>query len=105
MQSARKRPRSRVATDVGGTFTDVVTFDEVTGASSFGKTLTTPEHLVDGIINANTSAVRRMNSLICRSFPMNRSRTMTARNVSFASRLATFADCLIEAVSGRLQSD
>ena len=60
MQSASDKPRSRVATDVGGTFTDVVTFDEVTGASSFGKTLTTPEHLVDGIINGVHKAGTRI---------------------------------------------
>lgn len=40
----------RVAADVGGTFTDVVSFDEKTGRSFFGKTLTTPEHLVEGIL-------------------------------------------------------
>ena len=50
-QAARAAARSRVAADVGGTFTDVVTFDEISGASFYGKTLTTPEHLVEGIIN------------------------------------------------------
>jgi len=59
MQSARDLPRSRVAADVGGTFTDIVAFDELSGESYFGKTLTTPEHLVEGIINgvhkANTA--------------------------------------------------
>ena len=50
-QSARDLPRSRIAADVGGTFTDVVAFDERSGKSYFGKTLTTPEHLVEGIIN------------------------------------------------------
>jgi N-methylhydantoinase A len=43
--------RFRVAADVGGTFTDVVSFDEKSGESYFGKTLTTPEHLVEGILN------------------------------------------------------
>lgn len=43
--------RYRVAADVGGTFTDVVTFNEVSGESFFGKTLTTPERLVEGIVN------------------------------------------------------
>ena len=50
-RAARTLPRSRIAADVGGTFTDVVAFDEVSGESHFGKTLTTPEHLVEGIIN------------------------------------------------------
>jgi N-methylhydantoinase A len=48
-----KLPRNapfRVAADVGGTFTDIVSFDEVTGKSYFGKTLTTPQRLVDGIM-------------------------------------------------------
>jgi len=49
-QSAGKAPHSRVAADVGGTFTDVVVFDEISGKSYFGKTLTTPEHLVEGIV-------------------------------------------------------
>ena len=62
MRSARDLPRSRIAADVGGTFTDVVAFDERSGESYFGKTLTTPEHLVEGIINgvhkANSALVR-----------------------------------------------
>ena len=40
----------RVAADVGGTFTDVVTFDEASGKTFYGKTLTTPHKLVDGIV-------------------------------------------------------
>jgi N-methylhydantoinase A len=39
----------RVAVDIGGTFTDVAVFDDTTGALAVGKTLSTPEHLVDGI--------------------------------------------------------
>ena len=42
---------NRVAADVGGTFTDVITFDEITGECFYGKTLTTPLNLVDGIVN------------------------------------------------------
>src|SRR3990172_10866977 len=41
----------RIAADVGGTFTDVVSFDERTGESRFGKTLTTPDRLVEGIVH------------------------------------------------------
>ena len=41
----------RIATDVGGTFTDVVVFDERTGICRFGKTLTTPGRLEQGIID------------------------------------------------------
>jgi N-methylhydantoinase A len=44
-------PRTlRIASDVGGTFTDIVTFDAATGVSSFGKTLTTPSSIVEGIL-------------------------------------------------------
>ena len=42
---------NRVATDVGGTFTDVVTFDEITGDCFYGKTLTTPNNLVDFLLS------------------------------------------------------
>lgn len=48
--------QSRVAADVGGTFTDVVSFNEATGESFFGKTLTTPASLVEGIINGVNKA-------------------------------------------------
>src|SRR5437899_6089741 len=48
------RPRAakatiRLAADIGGTFTDIAVFDERTGALTFGKTLSTPQRLVDGI--------------------------------------------------------
>ena len=43
-------PSFRVAADVGGTFTDIVAFDETSGRLVFGKTLTTPTRLVDGIV-------------------------------------------------------
>jgi N-methylhydantoinase A len=39
----------RIATDIGGTFTDVASFDSTTGKLRLGKTLTTPRALVDGI--------------------------------------------------------
>jgi N-methylhydantoinase A len=41
--------QTRLSADVGGTFTDVAVFDEVTGTLRLGKTLTTPRRLVDGI--------------------------------------------------------
>lgn len=43
--------QSRVAADVGGTFADVISFNDGTGESFFGKTLTTPASLVNGIFN------------------------------------------------------
>src|SRR3989440_7007606 len=48
-QSAMPRPHIRLAADIGGTFTDVAVFDEHTGALTFGKVLSTPQRLVDGI--------------------------------------------------------
>src|SRR5262244_2024866 len=36
-------PRTRIGVDIGGTFTDLVLVDEVTGAVSVGKLLTTPK--------------------------------------------------------------
>ena len=39
----------RLAADIGGTFTDIAVFDDKTGKLSFGKVLTTPQRLVDGI--------------------------------------------------------
>ena len=42
---------ARIAADVGGTFTDIAIFEEETGLLRLGKTLTTPERLVDGIDN------------------------------------------------------
>lgn len=40
---------ARVAADIGGTFTDVVAFDERTGGLRLGKSLSTPDALVKGI--------------------------------------------------------
>ena len=39
----------RIAADVGGTFTDVAVFDESSGHIRLGKTLTTPQRLIDGM--------------------------------------------------------
>jgi N-methylhydantoinase A len=39
-----------VAVDIGGTFTDVVAFDERTGRTAVGKTLTTPADLQRGVL-------------------------------------------------------
>src|ERR1700716_2830225 len=49
--TASHTPRSglRLAADIGGTFTDIAVFDDKTGKLSFGKVLTTPQQLVDGI--------------------------------------------------------
>ena len=39
----------RIASDVGGTFTDVAVFDEASGGIRLGKTLTTPSSLIEGM--------------------------------------------------------
>jgi N-methylhydantoinase A len=41
--------RTRLASDIGGTFTDVAAFDERSGRLLLGKALSTPARLVDGI--------------------------------------------------------
>jgi N-methylhydantoinase A len=40
---------ARLAADIGGTFTDIASFDEKTGRLLFGKSLSTPTNLVNGI--------------------------------------------------------
>jgi N-methylhydantoinase A len=45
-------PRVRVAVDIGGTFTDVVLFDEESGAVSAAKVSTTPANFADGVLAA-----------------------------------------------------
>ncbi|MGD9925504.1 MAG: hydantoinase/oxoprolinase family protein, partial [Pseudorhodoplanes sp.] len=39
----------RIASDIGGTFTDIAAFDERTGRLHLGKTLSTPHSLLEGI--------------------------------------------------------
>ncbi|MGA2893265.1 MAG: hydantoinase/oxoprolinase family protein [Xanthobacteraceae bacterium] len=48
--------RIRLSADVGGTFTDIAAFNERTGEFRLGKTLTTPQRLVDGIATGVTKA-------------------------------------------------
>src|SRR5438105_418939 len=42
-------PSVRLAADIGGTFTDIAVFDDKSGTLAFGKALSTPDRLVDGI--------------------------------------------------------
>jgi N-methylhydantoinase A len=49
---------TRLATDVGGTFTDLVAFDEATGRLHVAKTLTTPADPSRGVITALEEAVQ-----------------------------------------------
>ncbi|NJP45320.1 hydantoinase/oxoprolinase family protein [Actinacidiphila epipremni] len=50
----------RAAVDIGGTFTDVVTYDDLTGQLGLGKSLSTPQDMIqgvfDGLAAAGTSA-------------------------------------------------
>jgi N-methylhydantoinase A len=46
---AQDHGRLRIAVDIGGTFTDLAAFDEVSGALHFGKALSTHGNLVRGI--------------------------------------------------------
>ncbi|WP_028851365.1 hydantoinase/oxoprolinase family protein [Thermocrispum municipale] len=50
--------RYRVSMDIGGTFTDVVAYDESGGIFHAGKSSTTPEDLTEGVLNALGSLVR-----------------------------------------------
>ncbi|HVL37355.1 MAG TPA: hydantoinase/oxoprolinase family protein [Burkholderiales bacterium] len=52
--------RLRIAADIGGTFTDVAAFDERSGRLLLGKTLTTPQRLVDGITQGVAKAGTRL---------------------------------------------
>ena len=53
MERKNLRPSGRadlcLAADIGGTFTDIAVFDDKTGKLTFGKALSTPVRLVDGI--------------------------------------------------------
>lgn len=46
---ASASPRTRLAADIGGTFTDVAAFDERSGRLLLGKALSAPARLVEGI--------------------------------------------------------
>ncbi|HET7366594.1 MAG TPA: hydantoinase/oxoprolinase family protein [Burkholderiales bacterium] len=46
---ASPKAKTRLAVDIGGTFTDVAAFDEESGRLLLGKALSTPQRLVDGI--------------------------------------------------------
>src|SRR6266700_618542 len=48
-RSKASRSDLRLAADIGGTFTDIAVFDDRTGNLSFGKALSTPHRLVEGI--------------------------------------------------------
>src|SRR5262245_56670637 len=47
---------SRVATDIGGTFTDIVVFEPSGRELRFGKALSTPHRSIDAIVAGMTAA-------------------------------------------------
>jgi N-methylhydantoinase A len=49
----------RAGVDIGGTFTDIVIFDEQTGTLDFGKVPSTPSHLANGVLQGLTAAGAR----------------------------------------------
>jgi N-methylhydantoinase A len=55
-QRQTAKQRLRLAADIGGTFTDIAVFDEKSGKLTFGKALSTPAHLVEGISAGVTKA-------------------------------------------------
>ena len=56
---ARSAARTRLAADIGGTFTDVAAFDDRSGRLLLGKALSTTGRLVDGISHAVDKAGTR----------------------------------------------
>ena len=50
----------RLAADIGGTFTDIAVFDDKTGRLTFGKALSTPDRLVDGITQRRRQGRQRL---------------------------------------------
>ena len=60
VEAGRGAPCIRLAADIGGTFTDVAAIDDRTGRLLFGKSLSTPSHLVDGIVSGIARAGTRL---------------------------------------------
>src|SRR5437867_2098530 len=53
----------RVAVDIGGTFTDVVVFDEANGSLALAKALSTPAELARGVLDGLTKAAVRFDQV------------------------------------------
>ena len=54
----------RVAVDIGGTFTDVVVFDEVKASLALAKTLSTPADLARGVRDGLTKAAIPLDKIL-----------------------------------------
>jgi N-methylhydantoinase A len=55
-QNGETPGKIRLAADIGGTFTDIAAFNTSTGRLHFGKTLSTPGSLIDGIATGASRA-------------------------------------------------
>ena len=53
----------RVAVDIGGTFTDVVVFDEAKRSLALAKTLSTPDELAKGVLEGLIKAAVRFEEM------------------------------------------
>lgn len=60
MVAALPSPRYLIAADTGGTFTDLAVYDTESGATRFGKTLTTYRDLVEGVLAGLEDAEARL---------------------------------------------
>src|SRR4051812_32862837 len=49
---------TRIGVDIGGTFTDLIFYDDATGDVHVAKTATTPDALEEGVLRAVQTAVR-----------------------------------------------
>ena len=56
MTASKKTGGIRLAADIGGTFTDLAAFDPTSGKLLFGKTLSTPDKLINGIADGVSKA-------------------------------------------------
>jgi len=54
----------RAAVDIGGTFTDVVVFDEAKSTLALAKTLSTPAELARGVLDGLTKAAVRFDEIV-----------------------------------------
>ena len=60
----RERMSLRVAVDIGGTFTDLIAFDERSQQIRHAKTLTTPRDPVEGILDCMRKAALEASAIV-----------------------------------------